>query len=94
MLVIETARNIAGEFSRLPALSRIGVGMAVVGLGLDVVLNLSPTAHAHAGHVMAMPMHHEGHLLALAAMVVVLAGVVIDALRRHRFTKEDSHAHR
>jgi hypothetical protein len=98
MLVIEGVRIAWRELGRLPALSRIGVGLAVVAVALDLALNLSPASSAHAGHqmtmAMPMPMHHEGHLLALVAMALVLAGVVIDGVRRHRPDKEESHAHR
>lgn len=96
MLVIEGVRIASRELGRLPALSRIGIGLAVVAVALDLALNLSPTSSAHAGHqmTMAMPMHHEGHLLALVAMALVLAGVLIDGVRRHRPDKEESHAHR
>ena len=82
------------ELSSLPLVSRIGLVLGAVALLLDLVLNLSPMP-VHAGHTMSMPMHHEGHLLALAAMVLVLAGVLIDAARRHRSTEpEKPNAHR
>ncbi|HEX5038647.1 MAG TPA: hypothetical protein VFW95_00750 [Candidatus Limnocylindria bacterium] len=82
------------ELLGLPLVSRIGLALGALALLLDLVLYLSPTP-VHAGHTMSMPMHHEGHLLALAAMVLVLAGVLIDAARRHRSTSpEEPHAHR
>jgi len=95
MLVIDGLRRVRRELASLPLVSRIGLVLGAVALLLDLVLNLSPTHPVHAGHTMSMPMHHEGHLLALAAMVLVLAGVLIGAARRHRSTiPEEPHAHR
>jgi hypothetical protein len=95
VLVIGGIGRLWRELGSLPAISRIGLGLGAVGLALDVVLNLSPAHPIHAGHTMSMQMHHEGHLVALAAMVLVLTGVLIDAARRHRSTiPEEPHAHR
>jgi hypothetical protein len=94
-LVIDGLRRIGQELSSLPMVSRIGLVLGAFALALDFVLNFSPTHSIHAGHSMPMRMHHEGHLLALAAMVLILAGILIDAARHHRLTiPEEPHAHR
>jgi hypothetical protein len=94
-LVIEGLRRIERELASLPLLSRIGLALGAIGIALDLVLNLSPTPMIHAGHTMSMPMHHEGHLLTLVAMVLVLGGVLIAAARRHpSHLPEEPHAHR
>jgi hypothetical protein len=74
MLVIE-------ELRRLPPLARIGLAVMVSGALLDIAINL--TGSPHAMHH-AMGPNHLGHLVALAGMVLVLAAVVISAVRRQR----------
>ena len=74
MLVIE-------ELQRLPPLARIGLAVLVTGAALDIAINL--TGSPHAMH-QAMSPNHVGHLVALAGMVLVLAAVVINAVRRQR----------
>jgi hypothetical protein len=78
------------EVGRLPALSRIGLALMAVALVGDVVLRLMPVAGEHAAHGSD---EHLAHLLALGAMGLVMAGVVIDAVR-HRTRRRASHAHR
>lgn len=77
------------EVGRLPVLSRIGLALMAVALVGDVVLRLMPVAseHVHGSD------EHLAHLLALGAMGLVLAGVVIDAIR-HRTRRRAPHAHR
>jgi hypothetical protein len=94
VLVIEAIREAWANVRQVPVLGRIGLGLMVVAVALDLALNLAPAPHAHAGRAMEMPMHHEGHLLALLAMGLVLAGVVVDGVRRHRSRRRSSHAHR
>jgi hypothetical protein len=80
----------------MPVLSRIGFGVLIASVVLDLALTLAPAPlpHVHAGHAMAMPMRHEAHLLALLAMGLVLAGVVVDGVRRHRSRRRYPNAHR
>lgn len=78
------------EAGRLPILSRIGLVLMVVALVGDTVLALLPAAEEHATHGSS---EHLAHLLALTAMGIVMAGIVVDAVRHcaHRRTR---HAHR
>jgi len=70
--------------------------MAVGGL-LDVVIHLAQTAHAHDADVVS---EHLAHLVGIAGMSLVLAGLVLHGARRHRRPRAartgglDSHAHR
>ena len=59
------------------------VGLAVMAAGgaLDVFLHLGPTQeHAHEGLIS----EHLAHLVGIAGMSLVLAGVVIHGVRRQR----------
>ncbi len=78
------------EVGRLPIVSRIGLALMAVALVGDVVLRLLPVAGEHVAHGSD---EHLAHLLALAAMGLVMAGVLLDAVR-HRTRRSDSHAHR
>jgi predicted phage tail protein len=95
MLLIERIR----EF---PLLARIGLVGMVLGAVLDIAMSLTAGTHVmHQG--MQMGVNHTGHLIALAGMVLVLAGVVFDGARRQRNRRSsaakdsgglDSNAHR
>jgi len=76
----------------MPRLVHLGMAIAVIAFVADVVIHLSPAPHIHQAGF--RPEEHIAHLGGLAAMVVVMAGVLIDGTRRHRLNKEDSHAHR
>ena len=84
-------RAVLREVGRLPALSRIGLVLMVVALIGDAVIRLVPVAHEHAAH---RPGEHLAHFVALGAMALVLAGVLIDAARRNRSRRRNSHAAR
>jgi hypothetical protein len=64
-------------------LALVGVAIAFAGLGLDAVVHLTATPHAHdAGFSLS---EHGAHLIGLIGMVVALAGVVVHGARRgHR----------
>lgn len=95
MLMIERIR----EF---PLLARIGLVGMVLGAVLDIAMSVMAGPHVmHQG--MQMGVNHTGHLIALAGMVLVLAGVVFDGARRQRIRRSsaakdsgglDSNAHR
>jgi len=82
MLAIDVTREAARTVRRLPLVMIIGLlAMAAAGV-LDVVVHLgSVGSSGHVGHHGVVP-EHLAHLVGVAGMVLVLAGVVIDGLRR------------
>lgn len=99
MLTIE---NLLRHVRRIPALLLIGVALMAVGGAADVVAHLVVPADAHYAHrVMGGdPTGHVAHLIGLAGMVLVLAGVVMHGVRSTRRRPaasnggSDSDAHR
>lgn len=75
----------------MPRLVHVGLAIALIALIADLAIHVSPAPHVHTGF---RPEEHIAHLGGLIAMVVVLAGVLLDAARLHRTRKEESHAHR
>ena len=74
-----------------------GLLVMVIGGLMDVVIHVAPTAHDHdAGGVS----EHLAHLVGIAGMSLVLAGLVLHGARRHRRPRAarhgglDSNAHR
>ena len=92
MLVIQTARAIWNEVNRLPLLVRIGLALMPLAFLGDVVVHLAPVVHDH--HAGFASQEHIAHLAGILAMVLVLAGVVIDGAFRHRSRRRSSHANR
>lgn len=92
MLVIEGLRALAADVRRMPRLVHVGIALAVGAFALDVLVHLSPAVHDHGGGF--RPEEHLAHLAGIAAMVLILAGVVIDGARRNRSRRRTSHAHR
>jgi len=77
MLMIEQGR-------RFPPLARIGLIVMLVGAVTEITMSLTASPHAmHAMH-QASGLGHIGHLVALAGMVLVLAGVVTFGVRRQQ----------
>jgi len=72
----------------LPLLVRVGAIALVVGLGLDVGAHLI-AGPAADGHLHFSPAEHLGHLVVVAGMALVWAGVVVDGARHHRFAGRD-----
>ena len=68
--------------TRPPLLALIGIGIAVIGLGLDTFVHLTAGAEAHHHEIGFSWEEHGAHLVGLIGMVVALAGVVIDGVRR------------
>lgn len=79
MLVIDVARDAGRTARRLPIVLIIGLLAMVIAGILDVVLHLSSSGHA--GHHVPAP-EHLAHLVGMAGMVLILAGVVMHGLRR------------
>jgi hypothetical protein len=67
---------------RPPILALVGVGIAIFGLGLDTVVHLTTVEAAHHHDVGFSLEEHGAHLVGLIGMVIALAGVVIDGVRR------------
>lgn len=94
MPVIEPIRRLA----RLPLLMLLGLGLMAIGGVLDVAIHLAldPAEHAHE----AFGGEHLAHLVGIAGMTVVLAGVVAHGARRQLRRRAasqgglDTHAHR
>ena len=93
MLVIQTLRSLRN----LPSLMVLGLGVMALGGALDVVAHLGPSGHHVADGFVA---EHVAHLIGIAGMSIVLAGVVAHGARRHRRRPAaprgglDNHAHR
>ena len=68
---------------RPPLLALIGVGIAVLGLGLDTVVHLT-SVEPHHHEIGFSLQEHGAHLVGLIGMVIALAGVVIDGVRNGR----------
>ncbi len=91
MFVIERIRQ-------LPLTMILGLAVIAVGGVLDVVIHLGPVDHhAHEQFVTA----HGAHLVGIAGMALVLAGVVMHGARHHTRRRRaanqggpDSNAHR
>lgn len=93
MLVIQGLRTLR----RLPILMLGGLLVMLAGGLLDVVLHLAPLAHDHEGGPVS---EHVAHVVGIAGMSFVLAGLVLHGARRHRRPRAarqgglDSNAHR
>ncbi len=77
MLAIEIVR----KARQLPLMILIGLVLMAGGALFDVVLQLGTASH-HAHHE-GFGGAHIGHLVAIAGMVLVLAGVVAHGVRSH-----------
>jgi hypothetical protein len=77
MLTIERTRRLSHELSALPVLTRIGLALIVFAGAFDVAVHLA--AGQHAGHT---GIAHVAHLVGIAGMALVMAGVVIHGVRR------------
>jgi hypothetical protein len=67
--------------TRPPLLALVGVAIAITGLGLDTFVHLTAVEAHH--HEIGFSLQEQGaHLVGLIGMVIALAGVVIDGVRR------------
>jgi len=85
MLAIDIAR----KARQLPLMILIGLVLMAAGALLDVVIQVGTASH-HAQH-QGFGGAHVGHLIAIAGMVLVLAGVVAHGVRSHRRPGAASH---
>jgi hypothetical protein len=76
---VPASRRQLDRLARLPVLAQAGLLLLVGGLLIDLIGPLFVGNHAshHAAEA------HIGHVVAMAGMVAVLAGVVIDGVRQH-----------
>ena len=85
------------ELRRIPLVSMLGLVVMVFAGVFDVVVHM--LGSPHAGHHEFGP-EQLAHLLGIAGMVLILAGVVIDGARRQLRQRAarnggfDGHAHR
>jgi hypothetical protein len=66
------------------------IGLLVMAIGgvLDVVMHLDPAGHgAHAG----AGTEHLAHVVGIAGMSIVLAGLAVHGARRYRRPRADRH---
>jgi hypothetical protein len=77
---VPASRRQLYRLARLSVLTQAGLLLLVGGLLIDLIGPLFGGSHAshHAAEA------HVGHLVAMAGMVAVLAGVVIDGIRQHQ----------
>ncbi len=99
MLVIQTLRFAR----RLPVLMLLGLAVMAAGGTLDIVVHGFGLAHAAHDHAHDFGIEHLAHLVGIAGMVLVLAGLVMRGARHQRRLPApqpqtrgglDSHAHR
>ncbi|HEX7172100.1 MAG TPA: hypothetical protein VF365_05765 [Candidatus Limnocylindria bacterium] len=93
MLVIQALKG----FRRLPALMVAGLlAMAIGGL-MDVAVHVAPATHDHDA---VGASEHLAHVVGIAGMSLVLAGLVMHGARRHHRPRAalhgglDTNAHR
>ena len=77
MLSIQSQLN---EVSRLPLASKLGLALMVFAGVFDVAVHLMTDVHAH--HHGEFGLEQLAHLLGIAGMLFVLAGVVVYGARR------------
>jgi len=86
------------DLRRMPVPSKLGAALMLFAGALDVAVHL--LTKVHAGHSAAFGAEHVAHLLGIAGMFLVLAGVVFDGARRELRQRAarnggfDGHAHR
>ena len=81
MLVIEAGTRLARDVRELPSVTVVGFGVIALAGVMEVLLYLA--AGAMAGHLHGGFAPEKGaHLLGIIGMVLVLAGVIRDAVRR------------
>ena len=73
---------------RLPPLMVVGLLVMAIGGVLDLVVHVQPAGH---GHHAGFGSEHVAHIVGIAGMFIVLAGVVLHGARRHRRPRADRH---
>ena len=72
-------RRVAHEATRIPAASKFGFVVIVLGLVADLVVHLTSSAgHDHGGASGTML---SAHLVVFVGMMIVLLGVIFDGVR-------------
>jgi hypothetical protein len=80
MLVIDAVRRVR----RVPLILIVGLALMAIGGVADVVAHLVVAADHHAHGAGGDPTGHLAHLVGMAGMVLVLAGVVTHGIRTTR----------
>lgn len=80
---MSSLQRVAHEAARIPAASKLGFGVMIVGLVVDLLAHLTVGVdHAHGG---ATGTELSAHLVVFAGMLIVLLGVIVDGVRsNHR----------
>ncbi len=99
MLLIQAGNRLARDARELPSVTVVGFGVVALAGAMEVLLYLA--AGHHGAHVHGGFAPEQGaHLLGLIGMVLALAGVIHDAVRRPTRRSSansgglDPHAHR
>jgi len=82
---------------RLPLAMILGLALMAAGGVLDIAIHLGPAAAEHHHVHESFASAHAAHLVGIAGMALVLAGVVVHGARRqrtHTTGGPDSNAHR
>ena len=78
-----TIESVIRDARRVPPLARGGLAVLVMGVVVDLVAHVATLGQAGPGHHHAFsPGEVVGHLVLLVGMVLILAGVVVDGVRR------------
>jgi hypothetical protein len=78
-------QRIVREAGRIPAVSKLGFAVIVLGLAADIVVHLTPGAsHDHAG---ANASELSAHFIVFVGMAIVLVGVIADGVRSRPATE-------
>ena len=76
---MRTIQRIAHEAARIPALSKFGFVVIILGLAADLVVHLTAgIEHDHGGASGTML---SAHLVVFVGMAIVLLGVIADGIR-------------
>jgi hypothetical protein len=85
MRILDVTRSAVWTFGRIPTGSRFGLMVMGFGIVADLIAHLDPGLdHGHG--TMTGP-QVSAHLVVFLGMVVVLASVVIDGVRRGRHSR-------
>jgi len=74
------------ELGALPRAAKVGVAVIVAGLLVDAWVHTLGVVAAGSGLALIVQ-QHLAHLIVLAGMVVTLAGIVADGVRRSRLDR-------
>jgi len=82
MQIVDVVRATVRTVSDIPPGSRLGLLIIGVGFVADLVAHLAPGSDLNQAHLTSPQL--SAHLVVVAGMVLVLAGVVADGIRNGR----------